>query len=611
MKSKVHATPLFPVVDDVLKKSHVLEGERLTVQIYFENLGRTQGDGSEPRLKIPDDIIVDDIEDKIVEFIKKSDDCKEAIKKQLEGCYANVLWPEKGSSFIIQCTVTVSMPDFRKLVKDWKIKVEQNLKDYINQLSLKEFPVWDEGWDQVLKALNEINIENPNAVALYVEQKEKVIKVVGYRHTVEAVSIMIEKVIKTTGEEIERQKQTVKQTISNLKPLQLRMLLASKYPGKMEDQFPGLKVKINQNRNEVIFEGIYAEVQSAKVKMYEQTNTFSVRVLENISKNCIDVFQSKQVREYMVKKLKTNKLVGVWEAMNAKLAICSFESDLPLCVEFLSESVQEKIISVQKESSTILGSSQWQDKIKEMHDKDKGVSKICISEDFSKVHVTATDDIVDELTEAVKKFLKQQTVLKETVTLGNRSILRLIQNHHNSKLGDIAKELIQHYVQIYCDTGGISIQGTEMGIQLAKDKLQKLAAQLQTKKHVIKRPGLASHMSSDKGNDNIKTVESSCSVAVTVGSDEEEGATFIDFTSVKTNQTSKSGLNIHASGIAFDDRMVYTVEGDMSQIEVNVIVNSADNGLSLLGGLGKVLANKGKLFTHVEAKQDLCLINYF
>ena len=210
MKSKVHATPLFPVVDDVLKKSHVLEGERLTVQIYIENLGRIRVDDSKPRLKIPDDIIVDDINDKIVEFIKKSEDCKEVVNKQLEGCYARVLWPEKGSSFIIQCAVTVSMPDYRKLVKDWKMKVERTLKDYLNQLSLKEIPVWDGGWDRVLKALLETSIENPNAVTLYVKQDKKVIIVVGYKHTVEAVSIMIEKVIKTIGDDIERQKQKAK-----------------------------------------------------------------------------------------------------------------------------------------------------------------------------------------------------------------------------------------------------------------------------------------------------------------------------------------------------------------------------------------------------------------
>ena len=96
--------------------------------------------------------------------------------------------------------------------------------------------------------------------------------------------------------------------------------------------------------------------------MYAHINTFSVRVLENISKNCIDVFQSKPVREYMGKELKTNKLVGVWEIVDAKLAVSSFESDLPSCVEFISESVQWEIVTVQKESSSILGSSRWQDR---------------------------------------------------------------------------------------------------------------------------------------------------------------------------------------------------------------------------------------------------------
>ena len=589
----------FQVVDRVLQQKHKLEGEELSVQVYVENLGRSQGDGSEPRLKIPDAISISDIEEKIVEFMKNSHSCTEAVSKQLEGCYAKVVWPEKGSSVVIECEITVNTPNYRKFVKDWKANVERNFKDYVKLLCIKEHPVWDEGWELVLAGLKEINSDNPEGVALFLDKKEKVVRVVGYQHIVDSVSKAVENVIKTVTDDIERRKQTVKQTISNLKSLQLRMLLASKYPIKMEEQYPNLKVKINQSRNEVIFEGITPDIQAAKVNMYEKVSTFVIRVLENVGQNSIDLYQSKQVKDFIVKKLKAAKLVGVWEATDLKLAVCSFESDLSSCVEFISEAVQEKTLPVHKASLPLFTSQQWQDRLKELHNKNIGLCKVCHKDDFSSVSITATEDIVDDLAEAIGNFLKQHTILNEMLTLGNKSVIKLIQDHHSDKLAEIAKSLTHQYVLIHCASRGVSIQGTETGIQQAKEELYKLARQLQKREHTLNKPGLASHMVSDKGRDNIKSVESAYPVVIKVGSDEEVDIDFSTFASGKHSQVPDVGLTILAVGDAYDDRKIYTAQGDMSQIRVDVLVNSADRSLSLSGGLGKVLAIAGKLFTKI------------
>ena len=98
--------------------------------------------------------------------------------------------------------------------------------------------VCNDAWDAVLEGIGEIHIDNPDAVALYLDKKEKIIRAVGYKHIDESVSKMVDKVIKDVSDEIERRKQTRRQTISNLTSLQLRMLLASNYPNKMEDKFP-------------------------------------------------------------------------------------------------------------------------------------------------------------------------------------------------------------------------------------------------------------------------------------------------------------------------------------------------------------------------------------
>ena len=99
-------------------------------------------------------------------------------------------------------------------------------------------------------------------------------------------------------------------------------------------------MKINWNKNELIYEGIQKDIQAAKVNMYEQTSRLGIRVLVNVPQNCIDLFHSKPVKDYIVKKLKSQRLVPMWEAVDFKLKVCSYETDLSNCVEFISESVQ-------------------------------------------------------------------------------------------------------------------------------------------------------------------------------------------------------------------------------------------------------------------------------
>lgn len=54
--------------------------------------------------------------------------------------------------------------------------LRKKLKDYVKMLCFKEHPVGDEGWEAVLEGLCEINIENPDGVALFVGKKEKSLK---------------------------------------------------------------------------------------------------------------------------------------------------------------------------------------------------------------------------------------------------------------------------------------------------------------------------------------------------------------------------------------------------------------------------------------------------
>jgi hypothetical protein len=63
--------------------------------------------------------------------------------------------------------------------------------------------------------------------------------------------------------------QLIRKQITSLKRIETRMLLADKFPTEMKNLFPDLKVKINQNKNEICFEGPLGQVRDAEIRMYE------------------------------------------------------------------------------------------------------------------------------------------------------------------------------------------------------------------------------------------------------------------------------------------------------------------------------------------------------
>jgi hypothetical protein len=130
-------------------------------------------------------------------------------------------------------------------------------------------------------------------------------------------------------------------------------------------------------------------------------------------------------------------------------------------------------------------------------------------------------------------------------------------------------------------------------------QLQQLLLKVKQKEHIMTKPGLSKHMQTPKGKDNLNTIESmhQCVVAVKGDYDEDEindnpYESVPIVSDVRVNIGVK-GVKIVAYSKVYDCRNVYTMQGDMTELTVDMIVNSADDKLSLTGGLGNAIVKKG------------------
>jgi hypothetical protein len=312
--------------------------------------------------------------------------------------------------------------------------------------------------------------------------------------------------------------QLIRKHITSLKRIETRMLLADNFPTEMENLFPDLKVKINQNKNEICFEGPLGQVRDAEVRMYELKASFAVDRSWKISELAAGLLVLKQTKEHVVKNLKASRVTAVWDTVEGYLEVyCTSQDQIQLCVNVIRASVIEHTVALRKAAKTVVNSDKWQTKVDELHLYHAGKCMIKVSADSCKVQICATDDIVNEILDIVEICLRQNTVVEAKVPC-TRNVHRLIERHHKNEISNIAKGLTNFNVQISSvpEYGGFEVRGTEDGLQQALQQLHQLLLKVKQKEHVMTKPGLSKHMQTPKGKDNLNTIESmhQCVVAV-------------------------------------------------------------------------------------------------
>ena len=450
-----------------------------------------------------------------------------------------------------------------------------------------------------------MEIENSDQVMVFLDSTINVIKVAGYKEAVDNLSKKVKEIIKNVCDEVDRLKHTATETLKIFKPWQIRLLLEVAHEQEMKKHFPNLNIIIDEQNCSIAFEGKSVDVQAAKDKTYAVVNNkFSLKRIEGISRAFTDLFQTGPVRNEIQKRLAKQNLVALWETDAASLVIYSYEKTLSICAEIIFESLEQRNIQVQKEMQTALSSKKWQTLNKDIREKYGDQCFVQHNEDGKKIVVTGICDVVNIVVENIETFLTENSVVKEELPIANKNVIRLLETHYSDRIENIAQELRDHNVQIWYGKGKVAVQGTEKGIELAKKKMYELCQQVEIKQHKICRPGLVSHLSSQKGKESIQHVEKTYKVVTAIVEEgHEETSVGGDWSKSKRNvpskTTEKGNFKMHSRCRMLHDRMLYTGEGNMALLDVDVIFNSVDRSLSLSGGLGRVLVKEGICFSYI------------
>ncbi|XP_048244604.1 protein mono-ADP-ribosyltransferase PARP14-like isoform X2 [Haliotis rufescens] len=582
------------VIPEILDRTHKLDDMALTVSLYTECLGSGGGHSNPTWFTLPPPITLQNVDSYKLTFIRGSSLNMKNLQKQLkDGCADLKL--ESDDSVILECCLTKDMPDARNKAKSWKKNATEDLEHFLSLLITEKVNVLQEVWDHVMKEVEKMKISKPDAATLFVFDESHLIVVVGHKMLAEKLSKQVKDVVASVEGDHERKKKEITETMSSLKSWQLHLLLALGFPGDMMKKYEHLKVEINVTKKKIIFIGLVSFVKSAKVDMYETMTDFKQTSLPNVLVAQMMLLQKKDVRDYIVKKLKLKHLVGVWEADKGKLYVYGrTDTEAADVVRVLKQCVVQQVINLDPESVPLLASPDWK-RICDDQTQGRGDTvKIITAVDQSHIVIAAIDELVAGVAEEVNNFITEYTVYSDTVQFP-RGIQRFMTTHKDTEIRELSEKFKIYSVKIIYQrtSGDFTVKGTKDGLRIVMGELERLSQNVIYGSHLFNKPGIAKLILSDKGEADIKRIEQTERCVIERTYDPNERTVYGNTRKQRGLRTVTGGPKTQATCDLGSSRTLYMCQGDITQMKVGAIVNAANQHLSHGGGLARAIVDKG------------------
>ncbi|XP_071137975.1 protein mono-ADP-ribosyltransferase PARP14-like [Mytilus edulis] len=572
------------------KRSHTIDNCTLNVKVFYDCLG-VPADNEGPRFKPLLPLVITDIDRYKINFLKSSAQYKEALEQQLELSHAKITWPSSmsDSKIIIECTLTKETEDCRKLAKSWEDDIKRQLSTHVDALVTEKHSTLQEAWSGVMQKLREINISGPEDVSVSVEKPPACeIIVVGHKKAVKEVSDNIKQFINEVSEDLDREKKLVTEKVS-LKHHQLLYLDFSDFIDKIRQNFNKMEISINTREGVIIFHGLSGNVNYAKINMFEQVqNLVSVDVGKK-SPGYIKFLNRKDVKTLVGEEIKKQGFIAVWNIQKSTITMYAVSDEEAVAANLvLKDCVIETEIPLETPQKPLLGTHKWSQHVQainEEYQRKPVIIEIITDSHQGEITVYCTSrGEAGLLREKIQDFFYHNTETQIRIDFPAAQ-LKFLLEHMSSEVSKLESDFKRRHVIVTVKSDDVLIKGNAQGIQEAKDEVKALVNKILRTKHSIDQPGLQDLVNSAHGKSKLKQVCIRGSVVISSNEDEKSYSKHI--------RSKSTGLDEKAVYKAAGGQDVIIVKGDITGLDVDVIVNGANKDLNHSGGLAKVLILKG------------------
>ncbi|XP_052088528.1 protein mono-ADP-ribosyltransferase PARP14-like isoform X4 [Mytilus californianus] len=592
-KDEDYCVIYFENAEDALlacKKSHTIDNCTLNVKVFYDCLG-VPADTEGPKFKPLPPLVITDIDKYKINFLKHSTTKRDAIEKQVVQNHAKITWPSsiRNSKIVIESTLTKETEDCRKLAKSWEDDIKRHLSTHVDALITEKHSTLQEAWSGVMQKLREIIISDPEDVSVSVEKPPACeIIVVGLKKAVKEVSDIIKQIINEVSEDLDREKKLVTEKVP-LKHHQLLYLDFSKFIDNIRQNFNKMEISIDTREGVIIFHGLSGNVNNAKISMFEQVQSLVSVDVGKKSPGYIKFLNRKDVKTFVGKEIKSQGFIGIWDIQKNTITMYAVSDEEAVAATVvLKDSVIETEIPLETPQRPLLRTHKWSQHVQainEEYQRKPVIIEIITDSNQGEIIVYCTSrGEAGLLREKIQDFFYHNTETQIRIDFPPAQ-LKFLNDHMSSEVSRLESDLKRRHVIVTVKSDDVLVKGNAQGIQEAKDEVKALVSKILKTKHSIHQPGLQDLVNSSQGKSKLTQVSRRAGVVISSNEDEMSYGKHIG--------SKSTGLDERAVYTAAGGQEVIVIKGDITGLDVDVIVNGANKDLNHSGGLAKALVQKG------------------
>lgn len=551
---------------------------------------------------LPSQISRSGIDSNIIQFLNQSESHKRSLEKELGKYHAKVEWPSDPDSETLTFIWLLDLNDSKapQILKSCEKRVHDVIDHFLDVITTEYISVAKETWKGVMDGLQDINIEHPEGVIVIPKMEDYTIVLVGHKNIIKNLHVAIEKVMSLEESKLQKQHQNV--TITNkLKSYAIQILYRKKFGSQVKD----VEVKVDLNKRQVIFCGDRDNINSLKLRMYETLNKYVSKRMQ-ISTGLKKLLFKKEVSQMVNKEMQAKRIVGYWDIDSSNNSLDMYAESISVAgeaIEILNLCILEKSVPMQGMLGKFLSTPRWKKTLASLEEIHQGLA--CIEGDRGSITVTGSKDIFDRIFSKVKQevndYIEINSITSENI-FNEEGIFQYIEKYQSNPKQEIVRPLMPKYqVTVSAIPGpssfGYTIKGHIDGVEIAKKSLEQLMRSIQLEAFLFSKTGAKEFFLSSKGHDCIRQAETMSKCIIKVSGKRKKGKKN-DFKAKEYHK--RGGSNKYQSEPVLiaqcqhdEKRIIKIMEGDMTKLMVDSIVNAANEDMSHGGGIAAAIVKAG------------------
>ncbi|CAC5391546.1 unnamed protein product [Mytilus coruscus] len=521
---------------------------------------------------------ITNIDNKKLKFLLHSTLSQSQLHEQLQAINAEITLPSSPDDKNVQlkCTLSNEKQDYNKLAQTWSSDVKEHVDKYLQSLQVDRHSVAENVYTLLMSRIKELDIDNPDKFSVIVQKATCCeVFIVGHKTPVQTLSAIIKDMIEDITKDITRKAQESRDMIP-LKHHQLILLEYTHFANKLKSKYGGINVQVDTKGNVVTFCGTAADITAAKVDIYETLNEIVSVCFGERSKHFIQYLKRPDVEKKIYTKFQTSGNVGVLDLQDDTIYVHSMtNNEAETCAEILKESIIEISLDIENWQTPVLHSRVFGRYVEDLEDEYGNTAMLEITtnqqDEVAIYCLSKSDGLL--VHKKLSDFISINGIQEKTYQLTPDDV-KLLKELMNEEIEKLENKLKQQNMVFIIRHDSIFVKGKG---QAFEDAIKEVDCEKVMGKTKLKQIDEDGNESSDDEFGDIKRHDSE---DIILGNASE-------IASFTTNGNKK----------------VMIIKGDITQLDVDVIVNGANRDLQHKGGLARVLVNKGGIRIQDECDQ--------